>query len=79
MKISAIRTQKPYVHGTITFPKTIGVDYHLKNTMNDLSAAEIQVYRQNGYIYAINIGTKKEAFSLHIEPLTKEVRYGSGL
>ena len=47
--------------------------------MTDFSAKKIQVYRQNGYVYAINIGTKKEAFSLHGEPLTKEVRYGSGL
>ena len=47
--------------------------------MTDLSAEEIQVYRQNGYIYAINIGTKKGSFSLHGEPLTIEGRYGSGL
>ena len=47
--------------------------------MTDVSVEVIQVYRQNGYIYAINIGTKKEAFSLHGEPLTIEVRYRSGL
>ena len=47
--------------------------------MTGLSAEEIQVYRKNGYIYATNIGNKKEAFSLHSKPLTKEVRYGSGL
>jgi len=47
--------------------------------MTDLSAEEIQVYRQNGYIYSINIETKNEAFSFYGEPLTTEVRYGSGL
>jgi hypothetical protein len=47
--------------------------------MTDLSAKKIQVYRQNGYVYAINIGIKKEAFSLHREPLAIELRYGSGV
>ena len=51
----------------------------LNNTLTGFSAEEIQIYRHNGYIYAINIGTKKEAFALHGEPLTIKARHGSGL
>ena len=47
--------------------------------MTGLSAEEIQLYHDNGYISPISILTEKEANSFHDELQSIEARYGSNL